>query len=51
MEASGIPKEEQANGFKHCLEGKVRVWYDEIDVLEDWDDLMDLFCKQFCIYG
>ena len=51
MKASGIPNDGCTDKFKHCLEGKARVWYDEIDVPTDWDDLSDKFCQCFCIYG
>ena len=50
MEANGIDKN-MTDEFKHCLEGKAHLWYDEITIPEDWDDLMDMFCKIFCIYG
>ena len=49
MEASGIPNDNSTKEFKHCLEGKARVWYDEIDVPTDWDDLSEKFCQSFCI--
>ena len=51
MEASGIPDDNCTKEFKHFLEGKARVWYDEIDVPTDWDDLSEKFCQSFCIYG
>ena len=41
MEASGIPEDEQTDEFKNCLEGKAHVWYDKIEVPDDW----------FCIYA
>ena len=51
MEASGFDGDDMTDEFKHCLEGKACVWYDEITIPEDWDDMMDMFCKRFCIYG
>ena len=51
MEASGIPDDDHWEEFKHCLKGKARVWYNEIDVPTDWDDLSEKFCQHFCIYG
>ena len=45
MEASGIPANDHTEEFKHCFEGKARVWHDEIEVAEDWDDLSDKFCQ------
>ena len=41
MEASSIPDDDHTKEFKHCLEGKARVWYDEIDASTNWDDLSD----------
>ena len=51
MEASHIPDDDHTKEFKHCLEGKVGVWYNEIDVPTNWGDLSDKFCQRFCIYG
>ena len=51
MEASGIPDDDHTEELKHCLQGKARVWYDEIDVPTDWDNMSDKFCQCFCIYG
>ena len=45
MEASGIPADDQTEEFKHCLEANARVWNDEIEVPDDWDDLSNKLCQ------
>ena len=47
MEASSISNDDYTEAFKHCLEGKARVWYDETDIPTEWDDLSDKFCQTF----
>ena len=51
MEATDIPVRDHVNEFRHCLEGKACMWYDEIVLPHTWDELMRLFCAHFCIYG
>ena len=51
MEATDIPVWECVVEFHHCLEGKARMWYDEITLSCTWNELMGMFCAQFCIYG
>ena len=51
MEATDIPVRERVVEFRHCLEGKARMWYDEITLPRTWNELMGMFCGQFCIYG
>ena len=51
MEATDIPFRERVVEFRHCLEGKARMWYDEITLPRTWNELMGLFCARFCIYG
>ena len=51
MEATDIPVRERVIEFHHCLEGKARMWYDEITLPRTWNELMGMFCAQFCIYG
>ena len=34
-----------------CLIGEARDWYNEIAVPTQWDNLMELFCQRFCIFG
>ena len=51
IEAGSIDEDDMTDECKHCLEGKAHVWYNEIIIPEDWDDLMDMFCRRFCIYG
>ena len=51
MEATDIPVQEHVVEFRHCLEGKARMWYDEITLPRTWNELMGMFCAQFCIYG
>ena len=51
MEATDIPVQERVVEFCHCLEGKARMWYDEITLPRMWNELMGMFCAQFCIYG
>ena len=51
MDATEIPIREHVVDFHHCLEGKARMWYDEITLPRTWNELMNMFCAQFCIYG
>ena len=51
MEACDIEPADMTAEFKHCLEGKACVWYDEIQVPQCWDDLMEKFRSHFCVYG
>ena len=51
MEATDIPVRERVVEFHHCLEGKARMWYDEITLPCTWNELMGMFCARFCIYG
>ena len=51
MEAMDIPVREHVVEFCHCLEGKARMWYDEITLPCMWNDLMGMFSARFCIYG
>ena len=51
MEATDIPVRERVVEFCHCLEGKARMWYDEITLPRMWNELMGMFCARFCIYG
>ena len=51
MDAQEIPIRECVFEFHHCLEGKARMWYDEIALPCTWNELMTMFCTRFCIYG
>ena len=51
MDAQEIPIRECVFEFRHCLEGKARMWYDEITLPHTWDELMTMFCARFYIYG
>ena len=51
MEAMDIPVQKCVAEFHHCLEGKARMWYDEITLPHTWNELMGMFCARFCIYG
>ena len=51
MDAQEIPIHERVFEFRHCLEGKARMWYDEITLPRMWNELMTMFCARFCIYG
>ena len=51
MEATEVPVPDRVNEFRHCLEGKARMWYDEITLPRTWNELMRMFCARFCIYG
>ena len=51
MEATDIPVRERVVEFRHYLESKARMWYDEITLPRMWNELMGMFCAQFCIYG
>ena len=44
MEATDIPVRERVVEFRHCLEGKARMWYDEITLPRTWNELMGMFC-------
>ena len=44
MEATDIPVQERVVEFRHCLEGKARMWYDEITLPRTWNELMGMFC-------
>ena len=39
MEATDIPVRDRMNEFRHCLEGKACIWYDEIDWYRHWASL------------
>ena len=43
MDAQEIPIRERVFEFRHCLEGKARMWYDEITLPHTWDELMHLW--------
>ena len=51
IEATDIPVHNRVIEFRHCLEGKARMWYDEITLSHTWNDLMGMFCARFCIYS
>ena len=51
MDAQEIPIREHVFEFRHCFEGKARMWYDEITLPRTWNELMTLFCARFCIYS
>ena len=51
MDAQEIPIRERVFEFRHCLEGKARMWYDKITLPHTWNELMTMFCARFCIYG
>ena len=55
MEAQEIPRRDRVREFRHCLEGKARMWYNEIErqihPRNSWTDLIQKFCGRFCIYG
>ena len=51
MDAQEIPIRERVFEFRHCLEGKARMWYDEIALPRMWNELMTMFCARFCIYS
>ena len=51
MDAQEILIRECVFEFRHCLEGKARMWYDEITLPRTWNELMTMFCAQFCIYS
>ena len=51
MEATDIPVWVRVVEFRHCLEGKAGMWYDEITLPHMWNELMGMFCARFCIYG
>ena len=41
MDAQEIPIRECVFEFRHCLEGKARMWYDEITLPRTWNELID----------
>ena len=51
METTDIPRRDRVHEFHHLLEGKACLWYDEIDLPQGWDELMQQFCARFCIFG
>ena len=51
MQDAMMPDAQRTTEFKHCLDGKAHLWYDEITVPADWNALMTMFCAQFCIYS
>ena len=42
MDAQEIPIRERVFEFRHCLEGKARIWYDEITLPRTWNELMKI---------
>ena len=51
MDAINVNPENRVEEFKHCLADKARLWYDEIDIPTNWNELMELLCTRFCIYS
>ena len=51
MEASDVPRHDRVHEFRHLLEGKAHLWYDEIDLPQGWDELIQQFCAHFCIFS
>ena len=51
MEDAQILPADRPQRFRMCLIGEARDWYNEIAVPAQWDDLMELFCQRFCIFG
>ena len=51
MEATEVAPRDRVQEFRHLLEGKARLWYDEIPLPARWEQLMQLFCACFCIFG
>ena len=52
LHATGVHRREWMHEFRFCLEGKARLWYDELNPpAESWHDLMQKFTGRFCIYG
>ena len=44
MQDAMLPDAQRTTEFKHCLDGKAHLWYDEITVPADWNALMTMFC-------
>ena len=44
MEDTDIPVRECVVEFRHRLQGKDRMWYDEITLPHTWNELMGMFC-------
>ena len=50
MEATDVPRGDRVHEFCHLLEGKAHLWYDEIDLPQGWNNLMQQFCARFSIF-
>ena len=51
MEDAQICPADCPQRFRMCLTGEARDWYNDIVVPAQWDDLMEMFCQRFCIFG
>ena len=51
MEDALIPAVDRTRKFRLCLQGDARDWYNDIPVPPQWDVLMNMFCRRFCIFG
>ena len=51
MEDAQICPADCPQRFQMCLIGEARDWYNDIVVPAQWDDLMEMFCQRFCIFG
>ena len=52
MDDSQVPDTKWTHKFRLFLEGEARDWYNDLaPVPADWDTLMELFCKRFCVFG
>ena len=51
MEDVQIHPVDHPQRFQMCLIGEARDWYNDIVVPAQWDDLMEMFCQRFCIFG
>ena len=51
MEDAQIHPADHPQRFRMCLIGEARDWYNDIVIPAQWDDLMEMFCQRFCIFG
>ena len=51
MEDAQICPVDHPQRFQICLIGEARDWYNDIVIPAQWDNLMEMFCQRFCIFG
>ena len=51
MEDAQIHLVDHLQRFRMCLTGEARDWYNDIVIPAQWDNLMEMFCQRFSIFG